>query len=157
MPATAPNIVAVTAEATAAKAAVEDTRMKPAKAPAAETAAMEAAKAPAVEAAAMEAAKAPAVETATMEAATAAMEAAATTAMRLGGKRLGKCQNTRQSGRRDTQAACDADAFHADLASQSPPNWRLIRRDLGMDGGVRLSLEGEIEFNQARTANAPSG
>jgi hypothetical protein len=63
-------------------------------------------------------------EPATMAAATpaaVATTAAASTAARQSGAGLGDCQDRHERGDRNTQTACDADAFHAHHSFRSPP------------------------------------
>src|SRR5229473_637254 len=50
---------------------------------------------------------------------------------------LGQCQNARERYDGNTQAACDADRFHAAYSSRSLPEWQLVRGDLGPDYAVR--------------------
>jgi hypothetical protein len=91
----------------------------------------------AMEPAAMEPA---AMEPAAMEPAAVAAPAMAAPATRLGRNWLGDCKNAHQSSRSDTQAAPDADPFHADLLlSLSPHASRLLRIDLGPPCGIRLA------------------
>src|SRR5713226_1138642 len=86
--------------------------------------------------------KAATAEPATMEPAAAA-EAPAVTAAAPAAMRgfcrdwLGQCQNARERYDGNTQAACDADRFHAAYSSRSLPEWQLVRGDLGPDYAVR--------------------
>src|SRR5216684_2032400 len=90
--------------------------------------------------------KAATAEPATMEPAAAteaAAEAPAVTAAAPAAMRgfcrdwLGQCQNARERYDGNTQAACDADRFHAAYSSRSLPEWQLVRGDLGPDYAVR--------------------
>src|SRR5216683_204314 len=84
-----------------------------------------------------------AVTAAEMRAMEAAAEAPAVTAAAPAAMRgfcrdwLGQCQNARERYDGNTQAACDADRFHAAYSSRSLPEWQLVRGDLGPDYAVR--------------------